>query len=81
METSHTHTMTNIDLQVLLLRFAVSLLGLLDEETMVTALLQLHDYVEEARGAAPCALGEGFVVPRQNPPGNTCRKSWHSLLV
>lgn len=50
-------------LQVLLLCFSVSLFWLFNEETMVTALFQLHNNVQEARGAASGAFGESFVIP------------------
>lgn len=57
-------------LEVVLLRFSLALLGVLNEETVVAALFQLHNDVQEARGAAPGAFGESFVIPGQNPPGD-----------
>lgn len=53
-------------------------LRLFDEETMVSALLQLHDDVEEARGAASGAFLQGSEVPGQNPP-ETSTKTHHQL--
>lgn len=57
-------------LEVVLLRFSLALLGVLNEETVVAALFQLHNDVQEARGAASGAFGESFVIPGQNPPGD-----------
>lgn len=55
---------------MVLLRFSLALLGVLDEEIVVAALFQLHNNVQEARGAASGAFGESFVIPGQNPPGD-----------
>lgn len=57
-------------LEVVLLRFSLALLGVLNEETVVAALFQFHNNVQEARGAASGAFGESFVIPGQNPPGD-----------
>lgn len=54
---------TEIYLQVFLLRFSVSILGLFYEETMVAALFKLHYDVQEAAGAASGAFGKSFVIP------------------
>lgn len=51
----------------MLMRLLFNILRWLDEETMVTAFLELHDDVEEAGGAAPAAFGQGPVVPGENP--------------
>lgn len=39
-----------------------------DEVTVVTALLQFHHDVQEARGAAFGAFTQSLVVPGQDPP-------------
>lgn len=57
-------------LEVVLLCFSLSLLRVFNEETVVAALFQLHNNVQEARGAASGAFGESFVIPGQNPPGD-----------
>ena len=49
---------------MLLLRFIFYLLGLFNEETVVAALFELHNDVQEAGGAAPSAFGKCFVIPR-----------------
>lgn len=51
-------------LQVFLLCFSVSILGLFNEETMVAALFKLHNDVQEAGGAASGTFGKSFVIPR-----------------
>lgn len=55
-------------LEEVLLCFGLNLVGVFNEETVVAALFQLHNYVEEARGAASGAFGESFVIPGQDPP-------------
>lgn len=47
-----------------LLCFCFSVLGLFNEETVVAALFKLHNYVQEAGGAASGAFGKSFVIPR-----------------
>lgn len=53
----------------MLMRLLLDIIRWLDEKTMVTAFLQLHDDVQEARGTAPATLGKSPVVPGKNPPG------------
>lgn len=52
------------NLQVFLLGFNFSIVGLFNEETVVAALFQLHNNVEKAGGAASGAFGKSFVISR-----------------
>lgn len=57
-------------LQLFLVCFTVDVLGLFNEETVVAALFQLHNNVQETTRTASGAFEKCFVIPSKDPSGN-----------